>query len=162
VLFLWSDGKANYLVRIGKDGSRQSKVVPYSIGNVNSISPDRRWIAVLLSGRVVAVPTAGGDPRPIYRNSTPAVRWSADGKFFYLGVQGRSLTSDGKTVAIPVPPGETLPQLPPAGILGLEEATALPGARVLDRWDIAPGPDPSVFAYTKTAVHRNLYRIPLP
>src|SRR5260370_1702589 len=34
----------------------------------------------------------GGDPRPIYRHSTPAALWSADGKFFYLGVQGSSLT----------------------------------------------------------------------
>jgi DNA-binding winged helix-turn-helix (wHTH) protein/Tol biopolymer transport system component len=163
LLFLWSDGTANYLVRISKDGSIRSKVVPGPIGNIDSISPDRRWIAVL-SGRggTVAVPTAGGDPRQILRYSTPAVRWSADGKFFYLGVQGNSLTSAGTTVAIPVPPGESLPDLPPSGIGGLEDAKALPGARVLDRWNIAPGPDPSIFVYTKTTVHRNLYRIPIP
>jgi DNA-binding winged helix-turn-helix (wHTH) protein/Tol biopolymer transport system component len=162
LLFLWSDGKANYLVRIGKDGSSRSNVVPFSIGNIDSISPDRQWIVALLQGSTVAVPTLGGDPRPIYRNSTPAVRWSADGKFLYVGVQGSSLTSAGKTVAIPVPTGKTLPELPPSGILGLEDAKALPGARVLDQWNIAPGPDPSLFAYTKTIVHRNLYRIPVP
>jgi len=48
VLFQWSDGKANYLVRIGKDGSGQSKVVPYSVGNLQGISSDRRWIALLM------------------------------------------------------------------------------------------------------------------
>ena len=163
VLFLWSDGKANYLVRTARDGSNRSKVVPYSVGNVDSISPDRRWIVAMTGGgSTVALPTEGGDPRTIYRVSTPAVAWSADGKFFYVGVQTTSLNSVGKTVAIPVPPGQMLPDLPPSGIRGLEEAKALPGAIVLDGWDIAPGPDPSVYAYTKTTVHRNLYRIPVP
>ena len=163
VLFQWSDGKANYLVRIGKDGSGQSKVVPYPIGNVGSISPDRRWIVVGFpsAGTTVAVQTAGGDPRRIYPYSSTA-RWSPDGKFFYLGIEPRSLASPGKTVALPVPPGETLPRLPDSGVLGLEHARALPGARILDGSDISPGPDPSVFAYTKTTVHRNLYRIPVP
>jgi DNA-binding winged helix-turn-helix (wHTH) protein/Tol biopolymer transport system component len=162
VLFLWSDGTANYLVRIGRDGSNRSKVVPYSVGNIDSISPDRRWIAVMLGEGTVVLPTAGGNPRPVYRTSTPAVAWSADGKYFYLGVQARSLASLGKTVVLPVPPGKTLPELPRSGILGMDEAKALPGARILDGWDIAPGPDPSVFAYTKTTVHRNLYRISIP
>lgn len=163
LLFLWSDGTANYLVRISKDGSTRSKVVPGPVGNIDSISPDRRWIVVLSAPvGTVAVPTAGGDPRAIVRHSTQAVRWSADGRFFYIGVQGNSLTSAGTTVAIPVPPGKSLPDLPPAGISGLEDARALPGARVLDRWNIAPGPDPSVFVYTKTTVQRNLYRIAIP
>ena len=163
VLFLWSDGKANYLVRIGRDGSNHSKVFPHPVGNIDAVSPDRRWIAVQSGkGNTVAVPTRGGNPRPIYRVGTPAVAWSANGKFLYVGVRAGSLVNRGKTVAIPVPPGKTLPDLPPAGILGLEEAKALPGARILDGWNIAPGPDPSIYAYTKTTVHRNLYRVPIP
>jgi DNA-binding winged helix-turn-helix (wHTH) protein/Tol biopolymer transport system component len=161
VLYLQSDGKANHLVRIGKDASGQSTVVPYPVGNIDSISPDRQWIVVLLQSRTVALPTAGGHPRPIYRVSTPAVTWSADGRFFYIGVQATSLTSLGKTVALPVPSGQTFPELPAEGILGLEEAKALSGARILDGWNIAPGPDPSVYAFIKTTVHRNLYRVPV-
>jgi len=61
-----------------------------------------------------------------------------------------------------VPPGDTLPALPDSGVLGLEHAKTLPGGRILEGWDIAPGPDPSVFAFTKTIVHRNLYRVPVP
>jgi len=45
---------------------------------------------------------------------------------------------------------------------GLSNINALSGACVIDAWDNSPGPDPSVFAYMKTIVHRNLYRIPLP
>jgi hypothetical protein len=171
VLFQWTDGRANYLVRAGKDGSSRSKVVPYPIGNVCAISPDRQWIAVgttppgsqhrSSTGSVMAVPTTGGDARLICPGACP-VQWAPDGKFFYVGVVPRSLSSPGKTVAIPVPPGQTLPELPASGIRALEDAKAFPGARVLDGWDISPGLDPSVFAYAKTTVHRNLYRIPLP
>ena len=116
----------------------------------------------MLQEGTVVLPTTGGDPRPVYRTSNPAVAWSADGKYFYLGVRATSLSDLGKTVVLPVPLGGMLPELPASGILGLQEAQALPGARFLDAWAIAPGPDPSVFAYTKTTVHRNLYRIPVP
>jgi hypothetical protein len=33
---------------------------------------------------------------------------------------------------------------------------------MIDAYEISPGPDPSVFAYVKTTVHRNLFRIALP
>jgi hypothetical protein len=79
---------------------------------------------------------------------------------FYLGIDLGS--GPGKTVAIPVPPGQSLPELPATGIRTLDEAKALPGARVIDRRDISPGSDPSVYAYVKKWVHRNLYRIPVP
>jgi hypothetical protein len=167
VLFQWSDGTANYLVRIGTDGSSQSKVVPYPIGNVLGISPDRRWMAIGMplpdrsTGNVRAVSTAGGESRLICPGACP-VQWAPDGRFFYVGVEYRSLSSAGRTVAIPIPPGKTLPELPVSGIRGPEDVKAFPGARLLEGWDIAPGPDPSVFAYTKTTVHRNLYRIPVP
>jgi hypothetical protein len=54
-----------------------------------------------------------------------------------------------------------LPKLPISGIRRLDDAAALPGARLVDGWDVSPGPDPSVFAFTKTNMHRNLFRIPL-
>jgi hypothetical protein len=60
-----------------------------------------------------------------------------------------------------VPPGETFPDLPASGIRGQADAGAFPGARLIDGWGISPAPDPSVFAYVKTTVHRNLFRIPL-
>ncbi len=159
VLFQMSDGKANYLARMKKDGSGRSKVTPYPIGNVYGTSPDRRWSVVGIPGSVVAAPLDGGSPRKIC--SACPVSWPPDGKFFYIGVERNSRTSRGKTVAIPVPPGKSLPDLPPSGIRGLDDAAAFPGARVIDGYEISPGPDPSIFAYVKTTVHRNLFRIPL-
>jgi hypothetical protein len=55
-----------------------------------------------------------------------------------------------------------LPDLPDTGISGLYDGADLPGARTIDAYEISPGPDPSVFAYVKTTVHRNLFRIALP
>jgi hypothetical protein len=63
---------------------------------------------------------------------------------------------------LPIAPGETFPNLPVSGIRGLADAAAFPGSRVIPGHYIAPGPDPSVFLYVKTTVHRNLFRIPLP
>jgi hypothetical protein len=64
-------------------------------------------------------------------------------------------------VAIPVPAGETLPSLPAAGIRTEAEALAIPGAKTIEQGQIAAGPDPSTYAYVKSAVHANLFRIPL-
>jgi hypothetical protein len=46
-------------------------------------------------------------------------------------------------------------------IHGPDDRGAFPGSRLVGGWAISPGPDPSVFAYTKTVVHRNLFRISL-
>ena len=67
-----------------------------------------------------------------------------------------------RTLVLPIPPGKDLPDLPAGGIHSFEEGMALPGARVLERGNLVPGPDLSTYAYTKTTVHRNLFRIPLP
>jgi DNA-binding winged helix-turn-helix (wHTH) protein/Tol biopolymer transport system component len=166
VLFQWSQGKANFLFRMKKDGSDRSKVVPYPVGNIERTSPDGRWIVVGMSSRacgsgsLMALSTDGREARCICQEPCLA-QWAPDGRFFYVGVEPRSRTSPGKTIAIPVPPGEMLPKLPISGIRRLDGTDALPGARVIDAWDISPGPDPSVFAFTKTTMHRNLFRIPL-
>jgi eukaryotic-like serine/threonine-protein kinase len=164
VVFQFTDGKANYIGRISKDGSDRSKVVPYPIFDLHTISPDRRWIVVGLaspdSGTVAAVPIDGGSPRRICEGYCP-VAWAPDGKFFYVGVERRSDSSPGKTLAIPVQPRESLPRLPDSGIHGPDDRGAFPGSRLVGGWAISPGQDPSVFAYTKTVVHRNLFRISL-
>jgi Tol biopolymer transport system component len=164
VMFQFTDGKANYVGQIKKDGSDLSKVLPYPISAFLAISPDRRWIVVDVpfpnDDAIRAIPIEGGSSRRIC--SWCSVDWAPDGKFFYIGVAPNSQTTRSKTLAIPVPAGETLPKLPSSGIRGPEDAKAIPGTRLLDGWFIAPGPEPAVFAYVKTTMHRNLYRIPLP
>jgi hypothetical protein len=106
------------------------------------------------------VPVAGGAPRRIC-SGCPAI-WGPDGTFLYLGVRGVSRESAGKTLAIPLPAGEMLPELPALGIVDLDDETAFPGSRLIDGYLISPGPDSSTFAYTKSTMHRNLFRITWP
>ena len=90
-----------------------------------------------------------------------AVRWAADGRFFYIAFTGMgSQIGAGKTVALPVRPGKHLPDLPASGVKTPEEAAALPGATVIEHGNISPGKDPSVYAFTKVTAQRNLHRVP--
>lgn len=168
VLFVMRDGNANYLTRMKNDGSGVSKVFSDPVSGIyGGVSSDRRWAAVSLpaqdirTGAIAAVPAAGGAPRRICEGYRP-VAWGPEGRFFYIGVARSTRTSPGKTLAIPLPPGGTLPDLPAGITCGPEDAAAFPGSRLIDGWTIAPGPDPSVFAYVKMTMHRNLFRIQLP
>ena len=111
------------IAQLNRHGSGRSKLVSHPIGNTQSISPDRRWIVAifpLLVGTIsatMAVRTGGGAPRRICAGSCPAT-WAPDGKFLYIGLERKSRTSRAKTLAIPGPRGEVLPDLPASGIGG--------------------------------------------
>jgi Tol biopolymer transport system component len=160
ILLRIHEGGAHYLARMNRDGSGRAKVLSYPIGNVQHISPDRRWLTTISplpdGGRgTLAVPTTGGVAQLICRQGVVPVIWSPDGKYFYVP------QPQGRTIAIPLRGGETLPKLPPSGLDGLEVLAAFPGTRLIEASRIFPGPDPSLYAYVRTAVHRNLFRIPL-
>ena len=55
-----------------------------------------------------------------------------------------------------------LPKLPPSGMRGPDDPELFPGSYLVDAYGISPSPDPSVYAYVKTTMHRNLFSIPLP
>ena len=88
--------------------------------------------------------------------------WSTSGKFLYATVEEPSLSSPGRTLAIPVGPDETLPSFPPEGIHPLSEASVMPGARLVKRALFVPGGDPDTFVYVQDSVHRNVFRVTLP
>jgi dipeptidyl aminopeptidase/acylaminoacyl peptidase len=166
ILYRLSEGNTHYLAQMKRDGSGRSKVVPYAVGNIGFMSADRRWITTVsnttagVGAGTLAIPVAGGAPRRIC--SGCVVIWAPDGRYLYLSVQAGSRTSPGKTRLVPLPPGEMLPKSTnPLGMVGLDDPAAFPGSRLIDGYGISPGPDPAVFAYVKTTVHRNLFRIPL-
>jgi len=170
VLFCLSDGKMNYLAQMGRDGAGRTKVVPFRIIDVVNISPDRRFIiltAPAIDSKIpnavdtMAIPVAGGPARRVCHDMC-WVTWSRDGRYFYVETAVASRTHpSGKMLAMPVPPGETLPPLPASGIRGDAEEIAIPGSKTIERSDITPGLDPSTYAYMKSDVHANLFRIPL-
>jgi hypothetical protein len=87
---------------------------------------------------------------------------SPNGNFLFIPVEGQSRETPGRSLAIPVGPGETLPDFPPNGIEPGSDASVIPGAQVVERAELVPGNDLSHFAYVNTTVHRNLYRVSLP
>jgi hypothetical protein len=169
ILFRLAEGNANYLEQMNQDGSGRSKVVPYPIIEVQGISPGRRWLMAIapypegnsVVPMVVAIPLNGGSPRRICTGyCLPA--WSSSGRTLFVPVEASSQTSPGRSLAIPVGPGEDLPEFPPGGIQPLVEPSVMPGAQSINRAELVPGMDLSHYAYINTAVHRNLYRISLP
>jgi Tol biopolymer transport system component len=167
IFFRLSDGKANYLYRMNRDGSGRAKVVPYPILNVVSISPNRRWLAALVAvndGEAkfaeIAISIDGGERKRVCSGYCEA-RWAPDGRHFYITVDAGTPAHPGNTVPIPIPTGHVLPALPIKGVSSLEQGLSLSGGAVIPHSEFAPGPNPSVYAYVKTSMHRNLFRIPV-
>jgi eukaryotic-like serine/threonine-protein kinase len=168
ILFRQTEGNANYLEQMNPDGSARSKIVPYPIIDIQCVSPARRWVMAAVptspgagGPAIMAIPMDGGQPRRICVGyCVPA--WSSNGKFVFIAVEPATRTSAGRSLAIPVGPGETLPELPPAGIPFNAEPGIVNGSMSIPRESLVPGKDPSHYAYVNTTVHRNLYRISLP
>jgi hypothetical protein len=110
---------------------------------------------------VMAIPLEGG---PMIRMcaSYCVPRWSSNGKFLFIPVEEESQTNPGRSLAIPVGPGESLPPFPPGGIQPMAQPSVMPGSQSIHRSELVAGEDLSHFAYVKTTAHRNLYRVSLP
>jgi len=164
ILFLRAEGKLNYLEQSSRDGSKCSRVVSYPVDALKGISPGRHWITgVVLNPQrrlldSVLIPVDGG-PAPILCDRVCETRWSTNGDWLLILDVFANRGEGGHSLAIPVGPGEHLPDLPPAGFPAQAQASAVPGALLVARDDLIPGKDPAHFAYVKTTVHRNLYRI---
>jgi DNA-binding winged helix-turn-helix (wHTH) protein/Tol biopolymer transport system component len=168
ILFQSAEGNANYLEQIDADGSHREKVFAYPILELQGVSPSRRWVmaAVPKTGEknlpsVMAIPVDGGAPVRICADYCDP-RWSTDGRFLFVPVEYPSRTSPGRSLAIAVGAGESLPAFPEGGIAPLAEPSVIAGAESVGRGEIVPGKDPAHYAWVNTTVHRNLYRISLP
>jgi eukaryotic-like serine/threonine-protein kinase len=168
ILVQQTEGNANYLEQMNSDGSHRSKIFPYPIGEFQSVSPGRRWVTAEVPRApdtnlpaIMAIQLADGAPRRICAPYC-LTRWSTDGKFLFVSVEEPSRTSPGRSLAIPVGPVESLPDLPVGGIAPLAEPRVVEGAESVGRAELVPGKDPEHYAWVNTTVHRNLYQISLP
>jgi len=161
VIFRSLQGTGNLLARIKKDGTEQERLTTAApILDKHGTSPDGEWvIAVSLDAgetATLAVPVHGGAPRKLCAEICSAV-WSSDGRFFYVA----SARAPGRTLAIPVPAGKSLPDFSASGMSSPAGLVIPPGARMIEHDSLSPGPDPSIYVFTKTDLQRNLFRIPL-
>ena len=168
ILFQTIEGNTNYLEQIDADGTHRSKAFPFPIVEFQSVSPSGRWIVAVLPRTaeenrplVAAIPMDGGTLHRICEDYCKP-RWSTDGKFLFVTVEEPSLTGAGRSLAIPLGPRESLPDLPAEGFGRRTELGAVKGIEGVERGEMEPGRNPGQYAWVKTTMHRNLYRVSLP
>ena len=168
LVFRSLEGNTNWLVRIKKDGSGKERITTAPVLDKFGVSPDGKWAIVFSPGAgenaapaVLAVPVYGGAPRKLCFPDCWA-SWSSDGAFFYVeSLANASTNYQGKTLAIPVPKGQFLPDFTDSGIDLSANKIVPKTARLIERGSILLGSDPSTYVFVKTDMQRNLFRIPL-
>jgi hypothetical protein len=160
ILFRAREGDYGFAYRVRADGTGLRKANEHPVIGTGAVSPDGEWLAVYArpgkeeAGATLALPVGGGPPVEIYGTGI-GVKWSREGRLLFLMV-------GGNTYVLPLPPGRSLPDIPIGGFRSEAEIAALPGAQLIDASDVAPGPTPGVYAFSRETVQRNLYRIPVP
>jgi eukaryotic-like serine/threonine-protein kinase len=162
-------GVTTYLYRVHPDGTGLRRMSDKSVVMVAGISPDGLWVVAraLAEGReaVFAMPIDGGAPLEIFkRGASYHLSWSADASLLYVAAPtGPTATRvTGRTYVVPLPRGQMFPAIPEGGFGLAADLAGLPGMRIVEAFDAAPGPTPDTYAFSRATVQRNLYRIPIP
>ena len=102
------------------------------------------------------------EARPSESARAVPVMWAPDGKFLYLlcaeTVTHRSWQNAGHSVTSQA---RCCPSCRLQECRARMTPISFPGSYLIDAYGISPSPDPSVYAYVKTTMHRNLFSIPL-
>jgi eukaryotic-like serine/threonine-protein kinase len=170
VVFAAEEDGSYFLFRSNEDGSARRKITTTPQLFPFSVSPDGRWVAAAEGPKpetrdvVQLYPMDGSSPRFVCRCYPPPridngpepaqLSWSPDGRFLYVKMEG-------STYAVRLAPGQSLPSLPASGIPSRQALSALPGASLVSRDVIFPGPDPTSYAFMRVSTHRNIYRVPV-
>jgi hypothetical protein len=174
VVFRQSENGNNYLFTMKADGSNRRRVIRTPIVEIRAMSPDRRLVVAMapVNGNprtaVLAVPLDGGPVRRICPASC-TVRWSPGGARMFVTLLPQA--SPRMTIAIPVPSGGSMADLPASGLRSEQDASTIPGSELVDLTpfntsrppnEVAPGLTAGTFAFVRTVSHRNLFRVQLP
>jgi serine/threonine protein kinase len=163
-----NEESSTFAFRIHEDGTGKQTLTAAS--QIHGVSPDGQFVILWNRGNALktglgtkAIPLSGGPPMPIF-DGICVLRWQPDGRVLYLSVSTGMNTAlgSGHTYVIPLAPGKLFPAIPRDGFHSEAEIAALPGVRLLDVGDVAPGTTTGTYAFSRQTVQRNLYRIPLP
>jgi eukaryotic-like serine/threonine-protein kinase len=166
IVFRAVEGGSNFLYRMKIDGSGRRKITPERILDINSVSPDGRWVVVGTTGSEAEHKKSGVVAFAVDGTSAVTVsgvycllNWDTSGKFIYLNFpdQGQS----NESYALPVMHDSGLPKIPSIATERIEDF-ANPKTITTIPWPVESAVSPSVYAYTRDNTRRNLYRIPLP
>ncbi len=160
LVFRAIEGGSNYLYRMKTDGSGRQKISSQRIIDITSVSPDGRWIVV---GAPVLGQESTAEMKAFAADGSTAVtlcvvecslNWDMSGKFGFVSFWNQPSDSYG----LPMMHATGLPQGLPFAGKGPEE---LPKSIPMIPWYVESAMSPSVYAYTRQNIRRNLYRIPL-
>jgi serine/threonine protein kinase len=157
------EGEQSFFYRMKPDGAKRHKISDVAILDPYGVSYDGRWILALTRGAdrdhpyfLAAFPVDGGPVVPLCLGICPA-SWDRTGKSLYLTLP---TSGDNNVYALPLQ-HTGLPNLPPAGISNTQELVRMK-APILASGVMESGGTPSQYAFTRSTIRRNLYRIPLP
>jgi hypothetical protein len=167
VFLLAQEGGHLCLYRRPLDGGQRTKVTPSPVTRFETISPDGKWVVAEAptSGEevtrgVVAYRVEGGAAKRLCYGLC-IIRWTADGKFLYVGLPGSgAIRGLFKTFVVPLRHGDSFPDLPATGIKSESDLASVSGVKVISEL-ARPGPDVSLYAINRRVPHRNIYRIPI-
>ena len=157
------EGGKSYLYTRKQDGSGRRKLREKPILAVLAVSPDGKWSIVgeTTDGDtehsnpiIVAYPNEGGR-EVVVCQTLCEMEWTADGK--YLLMQA-GVNPDVKAELLPVRKDSGLPDLPKEGVTQPEYTKGIAGRVVLVQ-GVNSAVGPEKYAFTKTNVRRNIYRV---
>jgi hypothetical protein len=162
IFFLHNEGPSGFVYAVRPDGSGLRKALEAPVFMHNGIPPGGRWIeawAPMAPDKPSAVqmfPLDGGTPITVGSNTL--LQWSGSGDCVWITA---GAVPENISYIVPLPKGKLLPPIPAGGFHSEEEVARLLGARKIDALG-APGPTVDVYAFGRSTVQRNLYRIPIP
>jgi eukaryotic-like serine/threonine-protein kinase len=162
LVFRAVEGGGNFVYRSKADGSERRKVMVQRIQDLETVSPDGRWLlaAVPLSGdeehttQLVAFPMEGGPSIPMCRGYCE-MNWDVTGHSIFLFY----FELGSNTFAIPLKEAGELPSVPKGGLASHADIAKL-GAQELPE-AVRAAASATTYAYVRQTTRRNLYRIPL-
>jgi WD40 repeat protein len=165
IFFNKREATTTHAYRVHEDGTGL-RTLGDQITAVIGVSPDKRWAVGNVSEgrRLMAFPADGSPGRRFGPSGDLHFDWSLDGRLLFVSVPTGPLASGivGRTYVISLPPGQVFPPIPAGGFQTMDDLSKLPGVRVIEAYGAAPGPTPDVYAFARSSVQRNLYRIPIP
>ena len=154
------EGGKSYLYTRKQDGSGRTKLREQPILNLFAVSPDGKWSVVGEAtaeapyARMVAYRNEGGQ-EVVFCRTFCLVEWTSDGKYLKIRV---GVNENVKTELLPVRGDTGLPDLPKEGITNSEDTKGIAG-----RVALAPAVNSAIsagkYAFTRTNVRRNIYRV---
>ena len=161
VVYRANEGGKNYVYTQKRDGTGRMKLIDGPVLTLQGVSPDGKWVVagqvaredLEYPVRILAYPSGGGAPVIVCRLLCH-VGWSPDGK--YMAIEANEVE-----YVLEVRKDNTgLPELPSEGFRSIDELKAAARGRIL------PGGTDSIvtpekYAYTKTGVRRNIFRVPV-